>query len=450
MTCATDSVQKTKEEIDSLVRAKLDENQYNQITTTVTKIRESVNEAKNTLNTYKDRMKQTLRHSGIKRTDTETEQVLKNGNYTELAKLFKAMTSLDESSFHLVAACRQAMVKATQTMILHLQAMGKVLFNTEQILASIQYVQTALLKLQPTIGSCRKVSKLHNTYIECLKEIQRRREYKLQVENIYRIWNEHFYKNVYENELKKRLAFRQLYGEDLMLQLTPFFIKSEKEELILPSIQLTLQSVENLPQISQLPVSLEDDFLVINDYSNPTEALKTLQQENAKLLEILNNLQKQDNERKANIHLVTNEQIVELKEEVAALKNDQKPAQPVPDPAFLALKDDFSNCQTQMKLMQMEIQSLQSKNQTLLTKLNEKQVLPPNPNLELLNQQVTELKGKLSDAEKRIVQLANPDIQSLLEMGFPIELAREAMLANATVQEASNWLLEHSKIQPKV
>jgi len=232
--------------------------------------------------------------------DTEIEQALKSVHYQEFPKLIAAMKTEEDNSIKTLKSCEEAKIKATRAMVVNLHTIGRVLLDVEHTQNMIKFLQNGVLQSQPQIQELKKITKLQNTYKESLKEIQRRKAYSQKIEGLYK-HHEKYFKTLQENEVTTRLAFQANYGPYLLSQLVPFLVKTEQEERNIPVVQLSLRPFDqDIPDVGQLPVSLEDDFSLISDYeSNPKEALKRKEEENAQLLEHIQVLLKQTEEKKS-------------------------------------------------------------------------------------------------------------------------------------------------------
>jgi len=155
----------------------------------------------------------------------------------------------------------------------------------------------------------------------------------------------------------------------------------------------------------------------------------------------------------------TNQRIVELQKEVEAMREITKsPARGVDPNRTQSIQEENNKLSqqatslgTQLKQSQNEVQTLQKKNQILLTQINQLQQLPSpsNASIEQYKQRIAELEQKLAKTEETVTRYADPDIRKLhVEMGFPLNLAREALVNNKSVADAIQWLLEYSHHQP--
>jgi len=468
MTSARESVKRINEEVDAVVRTKLDDTAVTQMKQTKDTVFDNASKAKGYKISYSDHVKQAGRvvtdiRQNPKRTDAEIEQALKSVHYQEFPKLIAAIKTEEDNSIKTLKSCEEAKIKATRAMVVNLHTIGKVLLDVEHTQNMIKFLQTGILQSQPQIQELKKITKLNNTYKESLKEIQRRKAYSQKIEGLYK-HHEKFFKTLQSDEITKRLAFQANYGPYLLPQLVPFLVKSEQEERNVPVVQLSLRPFDqDIPDVGQLPVSLEDDFSLISDYeSNPKEALKRKEEENAQLIEQIQVLLKQTEEKKVS-PVSTNQRIVELQKEVDTMREITKSPSRV-DPSRTQLLQEENNklsqqatvLGTQLKQSQNDVQALQKKNQILLSQIN---VLQQNPSpsgssIEQYKQRIAELEQKLAKTEETVTRYADPDIRKLhVEMGFPLNLAREALVNNKTVNDAIQWLLEyshHSAQPPKV
>jgi len=114
------------------------------------------------------------------------------------------------------------------------------------------------------------------------------------------------------------------------------------------------------------------------------------------------------------------------------------------------LSQQVANVNNQLRQTQNEVQGLQKKNQILLTQLNQlQQTAPTNTSSDQYKQRIAELEQKLSKTEETITRYADPDIRRLhVEMGFPLNLAKEALVNNKSFDGAIQWLLERSSVHP--
>jgi chromosome segregation ATPase len=113
----------------------------------------------------------------------------------------------------------------------------------------------------------------------------------------------------------------------------------------------------------------------------------------------------------------------------------------------IKLSQQATALSTQLKQSQNDVQALQKKNQILLTQINQLQQQPStsNTSLEQYKQRIADLEQKLTKTEETVTRYADPDIRKLhVEMGFPLNLAREALVNNKSVADAIQWLLENS------
>jgi len=113
----------------------------------------------------------------------------------------------------------------------------------------------------------------------------------------------------------------------------------------------------------------------------------------------------------------------------------------------IKLSQQATALSTQLKQSQNDVQALQKKNQILLTQINQLQQQPStsNTSLEQYKQRIADLEQKLAKTEETVTRYADPDIRKLhVEMGFPLNLAREALVNNKSVADAIQWLLENS------
>jgi len=439
------------------VRTKLDETAVIQMKKTKDVVFENTSKAKGHKNSYLDHLKQAGRTAAELRQnpkplgmDTEIEHALKSVHYLEFPKLIVSMKTEEDNSVKTLKSCEEAKVKATRAMVVNLHTIGRVLLDVEHTQNMIKFLQTGILQSQPQVQELKKITKLQTTYKESLKEIQRRKAYSQKIEGLYK-HHEKYFKTLQENEVTKRLAFQANYGPYLLPQLVPFLVKTEQEERNIPFVQLSLRPFDqDIPDVGQLPVSLEDDFSLISDYeSNPKEALKRKEEENAQLLEHIQALLKQTEEKKVS-PVSTNQRIVELQKEVEAMREITKSPARGADPNRTQslqeennkLSQQATSLGTQLKQSQNEVQTLQKKNQILLTQINQLQQLPSpsNGSIEQYKQRIAELEQKLAKTEETVTRYADPDIRKLhVEMGFPLNLAREALVNNKSVADAIQW-----------
>jgi hypothetical protein len=303
MASAREAVKRINEEVDSVVRTKLDDSAVTLLKNTKDMVSENASKAKGYVNSYLDHLKQVSRtvtdiRQNPKRTDAEIEQALKSGHYLEFPKIIAAIKMEDDNSTKILKSCEEAKIKATRAMVGNLHTIGRVLLDVEHTQNMIKFLQTGVLQSQPQIQELKKITKLQSTYKESLKEIQRRKAYSQKIDSLYK-HHDKFFKTLQNDEITKRLAFQANYGQYLLPQLVPFLVKTEQDERNVPAVQLSLRPFDqDIPDIGQLPVSLEDDFSLISDYeSNPKDALKRKEEENAQLLEQIQVLLKQTEEK---------------------------------------------------------------------------------------------------------------------------------------------------------
>jgi len=160
--------------------------------------------------------------------------------------------------------------------------------------------------------------------------------------------------------------------------------------------------------------------------------------------------------------LSTNQRIVELQKEIDALREISKTSSRLDSSRTQVLQEEntklsqqVTTLNTQLKQSQNDVQVLQKKNQILLTQINQLQQQLPSPSLnvsvEQYKQRIADLEQKLNKTEETITQYSDPDIRKLhIEMGFPLELSREALKNKKSVNDAIQWLLEisHRSDQP--
>jgi len=182
----------------------------------------------------------------------------------------------------------------------------------------------------------------------------------------------------------------------------------------------------------------------MNDYSsNPHESLKELEQENGQLLELIKYLEIQ-NDKKNMAPFVKLQQIDALETELEILKEKYTSQ-------LKRLQEENDTYLQQIEVLDKAIKKIQvqgkvfgAKNEILENQI--KEYLQKRSVEEELKSRVMELEKKLAQSEENLARCAQNEIKKLhSEMGFPLTLAKEAIVANKTFEDAVQWLMEKSR-----
>jgi len=447
MVSIKDDVLRIKEEMNTVVGTKLDESPISLMKQARNQASDQHSTVKKYMETFDNLEKQannqlkTIRAEKSK--DVDIKQAMNSKIYSDITQLFSLICKEDENSKRNTLICKEAKSNATKAMLGNIHSMGQVLLNIGHTFSSISSIQKGLNQLDSLVSEFKKISKLMYVYRDCLKETQRRKMYGNQTEALVSRLNTYL-KSLRDNEITKRLAFQKNFQNEILEQLTPFLVKTEEEERKLPFIQLSLSPFdEDIPEIDEIESSLEDEFsLVIADSElNPTERMKALEEENARLIERINGLLTKQTIDSSRQILIKNQRISQLESEVEAMRgyinsNETSTKTRVDnDKKLTDVTIELHQYQRDNNMLQYRNQILQRQYQEMIEKNS------------LYEKRITELQHQLEKSKQSNDQFANEQsILKITEMGFSRDSAIKAlMLNNNQLELATAWLLENAK-----
>jgi len=416
-------VNKNSEAIDIIDRTKLDDFSLKELENSVTTLEAILSDVKTNLNTYNDSLKRTAQQLNDVRSSPSNVNA-KNGNYDGVIKPFSEnknkitsnIISQDTKSMTLLETAQKAKVNCTLAMLKNLELIGKFLTESPKILKEMNSIREAITKIQPLIIEIRTITKLPILYKDYVTEIIRRKKFNDRITNFVQTFQTHIQSEL-KQELIKRSAFYELNGNTSYLK--PLSIMLNKTP---PNLTTNLSSDDiSLPNLGDIN-TLDDDFCFIEE-GTTEEKLKRVEKEKGELSEILASVTKE---------LTTAKQTIEHQsKQITSLSKQFSFTKEVPSvkPEPQQQQSDLNNLKEGNTKLTQEIQSLKKRNQILVSEIDES------------SQKIKQLEQRLSQME-----INKPEIKSLLDMGFSMDLVRKAFATTTTVEGALQWLLESSKV----
>jgi hypothetical protein len=298
-------------------------------------------------------------------------------------------------------------------MMKNLKLIGKVLTDSPNILKDMTAVRESITKLQPIIIEIMIISKLPIIYNDYVNEIVRRKKFNDRITNFVQSFQTQIQSELNQESIKRR-AFNELNGN--IIYLKPLSLLMNKPS---PNININFSSEDiNLPDLGDI-ITVEDEFCFI-EQGTTEEKLKRVEREKGELSEILATVTKELSVAKQTIDQQT-KQISSLSKQFSYSK--EHPAKRDDNETdYNSIKEDNAN-------LNQELQTLKKRNQLLVSEIDD------------YSQKMKELEQRLT-----LMENSSPQIKSLLDMGFSIDLVRRAFTKTTTVEGALQWLLESSKV----